>query len=398
MITASSIDKAFARGDNQAGLELIRELNASTQATPASLNRQAVIEEQIGDWALAGIAHHRCILAAPQLAVSYLYAGYWLQQSQQTDAAAAAYSLAQEVDPSLLNVVRDGNNAQPDAATETPQRLRAFAATQLLRSYLTEQHQSALKQNVNAGPVADSLWVQTHLPIFSSPNSNYQPQLFYLPGLQQQRYYATSEFDWAQKLSDQSNQIRDELVHALNTSDALRPYLESPNLVPQNLRSLAGSNNWSALDLYKNGQENPLTKTLFTDTLAAIAEVPTYGLNSTPFEVFFSILKPGQSIASHFGQSNHTLTVHLALDIPDNCYLEVAGEKRTWREGELLVFDDNFLHSAHNGSAQQRIVLIFSVWHPQLTAHEQSAILDCFKTRQQWMASRREKLQALLSV
>jgi aspartyl/asparaginyl beta-hydroxylase (cupin superfamily) len=210
------------------------------------------------------------------------------------------------------------------------------------------------------------------------------------------RYFHSSDLPWATAFIKCFEKIKSELTSAITEGSELRPYLGSGDAIPTNLSTLAGSLNWAALDLYKNGELQTAAKSLFPNTLAAFEDVPTYQLTNSPYEIFFSLLKPGQTIAPHYGQSNHSLTAHLALDIPDSCYLEVDHEQRIWREGELMVFDDNYLHSAHNASDKTRIVLIFSIWNPDLSAVERAAIRHAFKSRQQWMLSRREKLNQLL--
>ena len=75
---------------------------------------------------------------------------------------------------------------------------------------------------------------------------------------------------------------------------------------------------------------------------------------------------------------------------------KIAGNEKLWREGEVLIFDDSFLHSAHNKSDQTRVVLIFSIWQPDLSADERQAVQKSFKTRQEWLAGRQSQLQKLL--
>jgi aspartyl/asparaginyl beta-hydroxylase (cupin superfamily) len=47
---------------------------------------------------------------------------------------------------------------------------------------------------------------------------------------------------------------------------------------------------------------------------------------------------------------------------------------RTWNPGELMIFDDTIEHEAWNSSDQRRIVLIFDVWNPLLTALERELV------------------------
>ena len=157
---------------------------------------------------------------------------------------------------------------------------------------------------------------------------------------------------------------------------------------------LVGSLDWTALDLFTEGVAHPALTGHFPETLAALRHAPLYGLDDNPFEVFFSLLRPGQHIKPHYGLSNHSLTVHLPLVLPQACWLRVGDETRQWHTGQITVFDDTFIHEACNDSDAERIVLIFSIWHPDLTRAEQQAIKRTFRARQQWLAQRQlPKLQ-----
>ena len=50
-----------------------------------------------------------------------------------------------------------------------------------------------------------------------------------------------------------------------------------------------------------------------------------------------------------------------------------------WKEGEVMVFDDSYEHEACNLSdVHERAVLIFDIWHPEITPQERKAIIDMF--------------------
>ena len=44
----------------------------------------------------------------------------------------------------------------------------------------------------------------------------------------------------------------------------------------------------------------------------------------------------------------------------------------------MLIFDDSFEHEAWNRGTQTRIVLLFEIWRPELTATERDALTDIF--------------------
>ena len=69
------------------------------------------------------------------------------------------------------------------------------------------------------------------------------------------------------------------------------------------------------------------------------------------------------------------------------CELVVAGRVTSWKEGEAILFDDSFEHSAayHGGGGggggpggsdadESRIVLVVDVWHPMLSAADRAAL------------------------
>jgi hypothetical protein len=84
----------------------------------------------------------------------------------------------------------------------------------------------------------------------------------------------------------------------------------------------------------------------------------------------FSALEPGGHIRPHCGPWNARLTYHFGIKIPVASSIRVGGESRRWEEGRFLVFDDSFEHGSYNGGPGVRIVLMFTVWHPDLTDAE----------------------------
>ncbi|OYW21010.1 MAG: hypothetical protein B7Z43_11800 [Sphingomonas sp. 12-62-6] len=88
----------------------------------------------------------------------------------------------------------------------------------------------------------------------------------------------------------------------------------------------------------------------------------------------FSLLAPGTAIPPHVGVNNARLVCHLPLVVPDGCWFRVGAETRFWQRGEAFVFDDTIEHEALNPSDQLRIVFIFDVWHPDLSAVERDAV------------------------
>ena len=99
--------------------------------------------------------------------------------------------------------------------------------------------------------------------------------------------------------------------------------------------------------------------------------------------IFFSLLLSGTTIDEHCGSTNARLRIHLSLSTPDVLVsvlvMRVGGEERGWKEGEAIVFDDSLPHSVWNRTDEEsRLVLIFDIWHPQLTLEERKSLISLF--------------------
>lgn len=73
-----------------------------------------------------------------------------------------------------------------------------------------------------------------------------------------------------------------------------------------------------------------------------------------------SILKAGQIIPLHAHEemrSASLLTYHLGLDVPNECYINVAGEFITHQNGKEIIFDGSLPHYSFNASTQDRMIL-----------------------------------------
>jgi aspartyl/asparaginyl beta-hydroxylase (cupin superfamily) len=100
----------------------------------------------------------------------------------------------------------------------------------------------------------------------------------------------------------------------------------------------------------QNCEKFPYTRKL----LSQCSSVPT---------ALFSILEPGAVIPPHEGQLKGILRYHLAMEVPKSglCFLSLAGEPYSWKEGEGVLFDDTYPHEVRNISDEYRIVLFMDV-------------------------------------
>ncbi len=206
-----------------------------------------------------------------------------------------------------------------------------------------------------------------------------QPRTYYYPGLPQRRYYERGEFAWVPELEQQTGAIRDEMLALVNDETRFRPYLYSdPSKPPRPDQGMIDNPDWSTLMLWEDGAKVAGNIEHCPRTEAAMETLDLVNMSRRAPCVMFSKLKAGAHIPPHTGLLNVRLVCHLALVIPEGCMFRVGGEDREWSEGQLLIFDDSVLHEAINRGSQDRVVLIFEIWRPELSGEERHAVTTIF--------------------
>jgi aspartate beta-hydroxylase len=202
----------------------------------------------------------------------------------------------------------------------------------------------------------------------------------HFPFLPAEEFFDRALFPWFADLEARVPVIRAEALALVAAgSVAIGPYVRLDAGTPQNRWSALDDNpDWSACFLWEYGVRNDEVCDRCPETAAALASVPQTDIPGKAPTAFFSILKPHAHIPAHTGVTNTRTIIHLPLVVPEHCRFRVGGETRAWREGEAFGFDDTIEHEAWNDSAEPRIVLIFDVWNPYLTAAEQAMLKKVF--------------------
>lgn len=80
----------------------------------------------------------------------------------------------------------------------------------------------------------------------------------------------------------------------------------------------------------------------------------------------FTVLPPGGRLGRHRDPFAGSLRLHLGLVTPnsDRCWIAVDGQKRGWRDGEAMVFDETYVHEALNETDVNRIILLCDFERP----------------------------------
>ncbi|WP_260484044.1 aspartyl/asparaginyl beta-hydroxylase domain-containing protein [Sphingomicrobium flavum] len=207
-----------------------------------------------------------------------------------------------------------------------------------------------------------------------------QPTAFYFPDLPQHGFFERQDFSWVADLEAATDDIRAELAAELaRDKDEFQPYLVSdPQQLPSGYHGMADNPDWGALYLFQKGQRTDVADR-FPKTMAAIEKADLTQIGVRAPTIMFSRLLPGARIPAHHGLINSRLICHLPLIVPPDCGFRVGDEVREWEEGKLLLFDDSVNHEAWNNSNSERIILLFDVWKPDISADERAAIAAMFE-------------------
>ncbi len=206
-----------------------------------------------------------------------------------------------------------------------------------------------------------------------------QPTKFYFPELPQRQFYSCTEFPWASSFMDQWRTVRDEFLEAIANNDRFEPYVpaqsETPHLPDPRMM---GNSDWGALHLIKDGEKQTQNCDACPKTVQLLADIQQPTVRGKCPIALFSRLKPGAHIPPHTGLMNTRLICHLPIIAPEGCTLRVGNQQCSWTEGELIIFDDSIEHEARNNARTDRIVLLFDIWRPELSAEERIFVETIF--------------------
>ncbi len=289
-----------------------------------------------------------------------LMKGDYLAKNGDRRAALAFYNV-------LNQIVPDPEQLSPDAAKEVR---RAKDAYDTIAADLREHLDKAIGP-VNGGRFARSVQMMKGERL----RFDERPRAFFFDCLPAIDFYDPSAFSWSAGLEAATDDIAAELEACLSDGDAFEPYIHTDNRAPERSdHDLLNDKRWSALYLVHDGVRKDEVADRFPKTLAALDQVPLEHIPGRGPMILFSRLKPGARIEPHHGFLNTRLICHLPIVVPPNCFLRVGAEVRQWQRGQMMAFSDAVEHEAWNDSQQDRIVMIFSIWRPALTAEERAQV------------------------
>lgn len=330
-------------------------------------------------------AYEACWRINPRNKLIYLTLGCLHLELNNPDKAAQVFSLGEGVDRDLLSLWKRPKT-NPAVANMSKK------AWDTLCQHLTGLHLATVAALGDPGStqrIRDAVWPMLDARKVSYDHPLHQPQLLQIQHTESPRFFETQTMAWCGQLAARFPAIREEVLAGLDVQGDGRPYLSNRHGLEGELwQPLVNKMSWASVHLYSGGRANTQVIDKFPRTLAALQCAPLATFEDSPSEVFISVLAPRTRIPEHFGVSSAILTVHLPIDVPPGCGLQVDEEIRTPEEGKLMVFDDTWQHCAWNNSDRPRVVLIFEVWHPSLSDPEKEAILQTIRARRQWLQGR----------
>ena len=206
------------------------------------------------------------------------------------------------------------------------------------------------------------------------------PQSYFYPDLPLVDFADPASFEWRAALEAETAVIEAEAQALLTDPANFLPYLRQTTARPQgDVHGLLDNADWSTCYLTEQGQPIAERVALAPVTFGTLdGQVPLCRIGTRAPSIMFSLLRPNSKIPAHTGMINTRFVCHLPLIVPPSCGFRVGSATRQWRVSELLVFDDSVEHEAWNNSDQDRLVLIFDVWRPELSEEERQQVQALF--------------------
>ena len=363
--TIAEADRATAGGDLAQAQKLLARASAEAPEDLQLLMKLAAVTRAAGQPREALAVVHQALAQSPLDFVALMLRASLLDALGEESGEAWDNALAQrpagDLPPSMASAVAAGEQRRDAWLGQREQRMKAAMAGAEERANDEERARIARFRN-NA--------LRRTRPYHSEPTH------FHFPGLVEREFHPRRLFAWMDELEAATDTIASELKAVMAAERAeLVPYIQYAEHQPlDQWRPLNKSSDWTAIHLLQNGRRIDANAGHCPRTLALLEGIGQPQIGGACPNAMFSLLAPNTAIPPHVGVNNSRLVCHLPLIVPEGCWFRVGAETRHWRPGEAFVFDDTIEHEALNPSDQLRIVFIFDVWHPDLSAVEREAV------------------------
>jgi len=377
--------RLMERGDIGAAITLLRQAEGADPRDPDTPVHLAMAYNVRGDHELALGALDRALAIDPYFFMALLSKGAVLERMGRQRLAAQIYANAIKIAPAperLPPPLQRGLERAHDV-------VRSNAVS--MADFLRERTMAARARHDGE----DLRRFDECLDILAGVKKRQMndPVLLYFPRLPPIPFYDRAPFPWLAELEAATDAIREELAIVMREDQArFAPYIQYRPGDPVNQwTELNHSSAWSTFFLWRDGVRQHANCARCPNTAALLERLPLAHQRGYGPTAMFSVLAPNTHIPPHTGSANTRLICHLPLILPEKCSFRVGNETRDWKMGEAWVFDDTIEHEAWNNSGQTRVILIFDVWNPLLSAAERELVETMMSALNEYQAGDQTK-------
>jgi len=322
----------------------------------------------LGDQTVEAQAIEKALELEPRYVLALLQKGDLMERQGKPKAAALAFGGA-------LACVASGAPVPPNAAAALQHAQEVTLGNNRdLASFLEKEVESVRKahagEDLHRYDACRDILLGKRRVYTAAPKDLLFP---YLPAIE---FFPRTQFPWLELLEAATDDITAEAEAVFRGDrDGFAPYVNFPAGTPvDEWGPLNHSMDWSVYTLWHDSAPIADHIARCPGTAAVLAQLPLCDIPNYAPGAYFSVLKPRTRLPPHTGTTNSRSIVHLPLVIPPGCQFRVGSDTRAWEKGRAWVFDDTLEHEAWNDSDQTRIILIFDIWNPLLSAAERDLV------------------------
>ncbi len=162
-----------------------------------------------------------------------------------------------------------------------------------------------------------------------------------------------SHFPEIQVIEDNWEIVREEALKLYDSG-----YITTHDDLPAS--SFYKDNRWKSFYLKAYNNQIPSAYIYAPKTMELINQVPYMNL------ALFAVLMPGKTINQHHDPFSFTVRYSLGLSTPnsDDCGIVVDTQDYKWKDGDSIIFDENYMHNAYNHTDTPRLILMTDLDRP----------------------------------
>jgi ornithine lipid ester-linked acyl 2-hydroxylase len=366
------------RGATQSALAMLNDLEQQEPADPQIKLDIALALRLQGNLAAALAALDAALAIDPYFFLALLSKGSVLEKMGKSHVAAQVYKNALRIAPRPENTPAAFEEPMGHARRIVEEDAREKA--EYLRERLGDVRARFAHERLERVDECADIMAGTKRAYSVEPVQMHVPRLPAIP------FFDREHFPWLEQLEAETEAIREELSVLLAKGlPGFAPYVDFEPGTPENqFKELNHSDRWSSLWLWRDGERQESAIARCPHTAGVLEQLPLADQPGFAPTALFSALAPHTHIPPHTGSTNARLLVHLPLILPGPARFRVGNERREWRIGKAWAFDDTIEHEAWNDSDETRVIMIFDIWNPLLSAAEREIICALLTANQEW--------------